>query len=189
MRACAWLTVFVAISLGCSNTPSTPQKRVTLRRVGGTSFELIPNPETLPYCLAYTVSKRGLTRQLTMSKKNLSFECKPGRPIGGISYRVPLDEGPVKIHVVLTSQQVNAAAVTQDILDAENRLALSVMNMRLPGVAAVETIDFDPSQDVEAQIGGVVELDGGIEPTQASPQQHSPDAATPVDSSRDAAIP
>lgn len=164
------LTIAALLALGCTEKPSpTANKRVVLERTGGTTFRLVPSDGQYPYCLAYTVNMTGLTRQLTMSRLNASFECKPGQPIGKHQFRVPLDEGPVKIHVIFTSQPVNAGSVSQQIMEADNRQVLKVMNMRLPGNAAIETLDFLPEEDTPAEVGTVVGADGGTEAVEPTP--------------------
>ncbi|MFO0594357.1 MAG: hypothetical protein U0228_03610 [Myxococcaceae bacterium] len=161
----------VALS-GCDKKDDAPSKRAALNRTGGSTFEIIPSAGQYPHCLAYTVSRSGLTRQLTMSRSNMSFECAPGRPLGGHSYRVPTNEGPVRVFVFFTSQPVNAASVSQQLLDAPDRQALSVMNMRLPGNASLEVLDFTPEEDVAPEVGALVGVDAGT-PAEAPP------AATP----------
>jgi hypothetical protein len=150
--------------------PTKPEapRRATLYRTGGTTFEIAPTEGQHPYCLVYTVSKTGLTRLLTMSRRNESFECAAGRPIGGHAYRVPLEEGPVKVYTLFTTQAVSAASVSQQLLDQKNRLQLSVMDMRLPGAAALESLDFSPVPDEAATLG---EMLGAAEPP---PQPSTP---------------
>ena len=150
-------------ALACEKPPAAGAvKRATISRTGGTTFEIIPAEAQYPYCLAYTVSRSGLTRQLTMSRGNQSYECAAGRPLGGHAYKVPLNEGPVRIYLFFTSQPVNAASVSQQIIDATERQSLSIMNMRLPGQASLEVLDFAPEEDVVPQVGSVVEPDGGL---------------------------
>lgn len=148
-------------AVSCEKPQVAPTKRATLNRTGGTTFEIVPTDGQHGYCLAYTVSKNGLTRQLTMSRTNQSYECAPGRPLGGHPYKVPLNEGPVKVFVFFTSQPVNAASVSQQILDATDRTALTLMNMRLPGQAHLEVLDFTPEEDVAPEVGKLVEPDAG----------------------------
>lgn len=158
-------------ALACEKPAPPPQaKRASIGRTGGTTFEIVPAEGQHPWCLAYTVSRSGLTRQLTMSRSNQSYECAAGRPLGGHAYKVPLNEGPVRVFVFFTSQPVNAASVSQQILDATDRQAISIMNMRLPGQAHLEVLDFAPEEDVAAEVGALVVPDGG-----------APDAATAVD--------
>ena len=152
------LVTAVACEKSSSNAPT---KRAQISRTGGTTFEIIPTEGQYGYCLAYTVSRSGLTRQLTMSRSNLSYECASGRPVGGHAYKMPLNEGPVRVYVFFTSQAVNAATISQQILDANDRQALTLMNMRLPGQANLEVLDFTPEEDVAPQIGGLVEVDAG----------------------------
>lgn len=158
----------VTLVSACSK-PAAPAKRVALNRTNGTTFELVPSEGQGQYCLAYTVSTSGLVRQLTMSKTNMSFECPAGRNIGRHPFRVPLNEGPVKVYVLFTSQPVNAGSVSQQIIDADNRQALSAMNLRLPGSASLETLDFVPTEDVVAEVGGVIGGDAGVEAPAPTP--------------------
>ncbi len=154
----------MVVTAACEKpSPATPSKRASIARTGGTTFELMPAEGQYGYCLAYTVSRSGLTRQLTMSRSNQSYECAAGRPIGGHPYRMLLNEGPVRVFVFFTSQPVNAASVSQQILDATDRQALTLMNMRLPGQAHLEVLDFTPEEDVAAQVGALVELDAGVD--------------------------
>lgn len=150
----------------CKKSAQGVPDRATLNRVGGASFELLPAEGQYPYCLIYSVSRTGLTRQLTMSDSNQSFQCSPGRPVGGRPYKVPLEEGPVRIYVFFTSQSVHAASISQQIIEASNRQALSVMSMRIPGQAALEVLDFTPEEEVAPQVGGLVgsPVDGGAMP-------------------------
>ncbi len=151
----------VAMISSCAKAPEAADNRVTLRRTGGTTFQIVPGEGQLPYCLAYTVSRTGLTRQLTMSKSNQSFACEPNAPIGKRTFRVPQSEGPVKVHVLFTSQPINAASVSQDLLDAKDRQTPSAMNLRLPGKASLNTIDFVPEEDVVPEIGVMLGQDAG----------------------------
>lgn len=157
------LSLALLALVGACSKPATPAKRVTLNRHTGTTFDLVPSEGQGQYCLAYTVSMSGLVRQLTMSKSNMSFECAPNKPIGNRTFKVPLNEGPVKVYVLFTSQAVNAGSVSQQILEADNRQALSAMNLRLPGSASLEALDFEPQEEVAAEVGGVVGGDGGVE--------------------------
>jgi len=117
------LVVVLGLALAaCSQkTAEAPLKRATLQRTGGTTFEIIPSAGQMPFCVAYTVSRSGLTRQLTMSRSNQSFECPAGKPVGHHAYKVPLNEGPVKVYLFFTKQAVNAASVDQQIPHAPDR--------------------------------------------------------------------
>lgn len=162
MRSC-WALLGGLALIACT-TPSAPAAavRAEVRRTGSTTFELVPTQGQHPYCLAFTVSRGGLTRQLTMSSTNQSFECPAGQPVGEHAFKVPLNEGPVRVYVLFTSQPVNAASVSQQLLDAPDRQALSVMHLRLPGAATLEALDFAPEVEVAAEVGAPAgQGDGG----------------------------
>jgi hypothetical protein len=163
MRPILGLSMLVALA-ACKPSNTERPRRVLLHRTGGTTFELKPEEGQHPYCLAYTVSKRGLTRQLTMSKNNESFECPAGRAIGLRSFKVPLGEGPVKVYVLFTSQKVNAGSVAQQLLDITDRQQINVMDLRLPGVANLDSVDFVPEEDVAPTVGGELGVDAGAAP-------------------------
>lgn len=158
------LAGLLAGAVGCEKSPVVPQTRAAINRTGGTTFEIVPAAGQFPNCLAFTVTKNGLTRQLTMSHSNQSFQCAAGRPVAGHSYKVPLSEGPVKVYVFFTSQAVNAALVAQEILEARDRQGISAMDLRLPGNVVLEVIDFVPEEDTEPELGHLLHRDGGVEP-------------------------
>jgi hypothetical protein len=153
-----FVALLMAATLSCAKADRVPTKRATLHRTGGTTLELVPQGEQLPFCLVYSVSRSGLTRQLTMSPTNESFECTSNRPIGGHTYKIPMSEGPVRLYVLFTSQRVNAASVSQQMLEAPQRQNLSILDFRLPGQATLESFDFSPEEDVEPALG--ILLDG-----------------------------
>lgn len=161
--AFAVLTSLAMLS-GCTESPkSEPPSRMLLNRMGGSTFQLVPTENQLPYCLAYTVSRSGLTRQLTMSEANQSFPCSAGKPLGGRTYRVPLNEGPVHVLVFFSSQPIAAASLSQQLLDLPDRQKVSVMDLRLPGKATLELIDYTPEADAPVDVGAVVgEVDAGV---------------------------
>ncbi len=145
--------------VACSKQPEAPPKRVTLRQMTGATYELIPGSGQSPYCLVYTVSPKGLIRQLTMSADNLSFECPAGQPIGRHPFRVALNEPSVKVLVLFTSQQVSATSVSQQLLDSQRAASLTAMDLRLPGQATLEVLDFVATPEVPAEEGTLIEID------------------------------
>ncbi len=156
--------VLLMAVMACSKPAGPPTKRATLKPVTGSTFELLPNAGQWPFCLAYTVSPRGVIRQLTMSSENTSFDCVAGQPIGLHAYRVPASEPSVKVLVLFTSQSVNAGSVSQQLLEAKNAAALTAMELRLPGQAALEVLDFNASPDLPTEEGAVLQADGGSLP-------------------------
>jgi hypothetical protein len=169
-KPCLVLGALLLVTTGCAKSPADSAKRAQLRVTGGTTFELVPSEGQLEHCLAYTVSGSGLTRQLTMSRKNESFHCPAGQRIGGHAFKVPLGEGPVRVYVLFTSHPVNAGSVSQQLLDAPDRQALTAMDLRLPGAAALEALDFVPEEDVAAVVGEPLGIDAGASIDGGPPQ-------------------
>jgi hypothetical protein len=157
------LLTTLALSMACPDSKPAMITRAALNRTGGTTFEIVPTAEQFPYCLAYTVAQNGLTRQLTMSTKNTSFECPGGKPVAGHSFRVPMTDGPVKVIVLFTSQPVKAGSVSLQLLESANRQAINVMDLRLPGNASLEALEFTPEEDVAATVGQTLVHDSGAD--------------------------
>lgn len=156
--------VAALVLLGCPRSPPpAPPARFTLSRTGGTTFELLPAAEQEPFCLAFTVASTGVIRQLTMSEANQSFACPAGAPVGGHAFKVPLEEGGVRVHVIFSSAPVNAASVAQQLLDLRDRTKLAAMDLRLPGTVTVETESFLPELDTTPTVGRVLGADAGAD--------------------------
>lgn len=155
MRA-TLLLVLIGGLTSCSDAIRPPTSRAAIKRIEGTTFEVIPSEGQYPYCLVFTLSSNGVIRQLTMSRENVSYTCAAGKPVGGHSFRAPLDEGAVKVQVLFTSQKVNAASVAQQLLDLRDRPQISSIDLRLPGNAAIETLSFAPEAEPIPTVGGVV---------------------------------
>ncbi len=146
--------VALALLAGCTRT-NAPTQRVELRRISGDTVQIVPGEGQLPYCLVFTHSGKGIVRQLTMSKNNVSVKCGPGEPVLGQVYRIPVEEGPVKIHVFFSDQRLEAASVANQLNDMANP-SFNPIDFRLPGKVVVETIDFIPSQSNEPVPGQLV---------------------------------
>lgn len=156
----------VLLLAGCPDSkPAAPIHKVELKKLSGTTVELVPTDLQLPYCLVFTISEKGIVRQLTMNRQNRAVKCEAGQSIGGVSYRIPLDEGPVRFHVFLSSTQLNAGSVAQQIyeLSAKNP-RFSALDLRLPGDVKVETLDFTPATDAPVATGTVI--GSGGQPTE-----------------------
>jgi hypothetical protein len=156
-----WVLCATVAMASCAREGEALKGRADVRRTGGTTFELVPGSGQLPYCLAFTHAQKGVTRQLTMSSTDLSFDCPAGKAVGGRAFKVPLDEGPVKLHVLFSSERINAASVAEQLLEQKDLASISVMDLRLPGRAALETLEFVPEADVAPAEGQVVRRDAG----------------------------
>src|SRR4051794_14526292 len=79
-----------ACAAGCPDSkPAAGPHRVELKRLSGTTVELVPTSGQMPFCMLYTISDKGVVRQLTMTRENKSVRCEAGQPIGGVPYRIP----------------------------------------------------------------------------------------------------
>jgi hypothetical protein len=154
--------LLVAILAGCAREAPSPTHRVELRPVSGDTIQIVPAEGQLPYCLAFTHSERGVTRQLTISKTNVSVQCLPGQPVLGQAYRIPVDEGPVRVFVLFSDQRLQAASVVDQITEME-KPNFNPLDLRLPGRVIVEKQDFIPVAGGQPTVGTMVggARDGG----------------------------
>jgi hypothetical protein len=137
-------------------------------------MEVVPNEGQLPYCLLYTVSQKGVIRQLTMTRENRSIKCDAGKPIANSSFRVPVQEGPVKVYVIFSNERVQAGSVAQQLFELQGRERITGMDFRLPGQAFVEMLEFIPEEGGAPVTGEVVGAGGEVAPG-------SPEAAAPAE--------
>jgi hypothetical protein len=163
MTRWAWAAAVLVLGVGCSRQGKEgPTARAELRRVSGSTLEVVPSEGQLPYCLLYTVSQKGVIRQLTMTRENRSIKCDAGRPIANTSFRIPAQEGPVKLYVIFSDQRVPAGSVAQQLYDLRDRPHVSGMDFRLHGQAVVEQLAFTPEADGTPVTGGVVGEQGEV---------------------------
>ena len=94
-----------------------PTHRVELRKLSGTTVQLVPFQGQLLYCLVFTISSSGVIRQLTMNPENSAIDCPANVPIGGVSYRFPVTEGKVRIYVFFFDRKLKASSIAAQIVD------------------------------------------------------------------------
>jgi hypothetical protein len=164
-----WAVAVLVLGLACTDDKSKggPPARAQLRKVSGSTIEIVPTEGQLPYCLVYTVSRKGIIRQLTMTRENRSIKCDSGKPIANTSFRVPTQEGPVKVYIFFSDQRVQAGSVAQQLMDIQNKERMTAMDFRLPGQAFVEMLEFTPEEGGTPIVGEVV-TPGEGEPGTAS---------------------
>jgi hypothetical protein len=148
------LGIVLALLSACARS-SAPTHRVEIRRISGDTIQVIPSEGQMPYCLVLTHSGKGVVRQLTMSKNNVSVKCPAGDPVLGQAYRIPVEEGPVKIHVFFSDQRLEAASVANQLNEMQ-KPSFNPIDLRLPGKVVVETTDFIPSESNEPRPGQLV---------------------------------
>ena len=133
-----------------------PPRRAELRKISGNSVRIVPAAGQLPYCLVFTLSATGVIRQLTMEGENVSLDCPAGAPIGGVSYRFPISEGPVRIYLLFSDRRLNAGTIAPQIVEKAGAPYLNVTDLRLPGRANAEVLEFTPTVEREPKVGTVV---------------------------------
>ena len=149
------VAAFALAGLCACARSGAPTNRVEIRRISGDTLQIIPHEAQMPYCLVFTHSGKGVVRQLTMSKNNTSVKCPPGEPVLGQAYRVPVEEGPVKIHVFFSDQRLEAASVANQLNEMTNP-SFKPIDFRLPGKVVVEILDFIPTESPEPAPGQLV---------------------------------
>lgn len=160
-------TVLAVIALlafvGCSEEKKTASRRFELKKISDSTFEILPTAAQLPYCLAFTTSEKGTTRQLTMTHENKSLRCDPGAPVAGLRFRAPVDEGTVNVHVLFSDQKLSAASVGQQMFElASSGKPIAVMDLRMPGHVQTETQQFKPEEERAGSVGAVVGAGGSF---------------------------
>lgn len=166
MTRWSWAVAVLVLVAGCTDdkNKSGPPARAQLRKVSGSTIEIVPTEGQLPYCLVYTVSQKGIIRQLTMTRENRSIKCDAGRPIANTSFRVPPQEGPIRVYIFFSDQRIQAGSVAQQLMDVQNRERMTAMDFRLPGQAFMEMLEFTPEEGSTPVTGGVVDPSGAVEP-------------------------
>lgn len=143
-----------ALTAACSK-PSPPPHRMEIRQLTGNTVQFIPAMDQLPYCLIFTQSDKGVTRQMTMTQSDQSVLCPAGEPVLGLRFRIPADEGRVHVRVLFSDQRLQAATLAEQVVDMANP-AFNPMDLRLPGRVLLESIDFTPADEAPVVIGEVV---------------------------------
>ena len=157
MKRWAWAVAVMVVAAGCTqNDKAAPPARAQIRKVSGATMEVVPNEGQFPYCLLFTVSEKGIIRQLTMTRENRSIKCDSGKPIANTSFRVPTQEGKVKVYIIFSDQRIQAGSVAQQLYDLRDKPRLTAMDFRLPGSVSVEMLEFTPQPGGEPVTGAVV---------------------------------
>ncbi len=179
MRKQGYCLLALALASGCPEGKRTPAQRAGIRRLTGSTLEFVPTEGQLPYCLILTTSSKGVVRQLTMTRENKSIRCEGARPIGGVSYRVPIDEGPIKAFIFFSDRRLNAGSVAEQLVEMTARPNFNTMDLRLPGQVSTEVLEFSPEEGASPTVGGIVGPSGAL-------REGSPDAGGdgPADAGR-----
>jgi hypothetical protein len=152
-----WAVAVVALGVvGCQKQekPAVPT-RAEVRSLGGSTVEFIAKDGQHPFCLLYTVSEKGIIRQLTMTRENRSIKCDSGKRIYNSSFRIPVEEGKVRAYIFFSDQRINAGSVAQQLYDLRDKERVTAMDFRLPGAVSVETLEFTPQAGGDPVSGSV----------------------------------
>jgi hypothetical protein len=172
----------LALLLGCTPSKSPSAKRAEIQEVGASTVKFVPAENQPPFCLLFTVSERGVVRQLTLNREKTSVPCEAGKPIGNTVYRIPPVEGKIRAHIIFSDRALDSNPLASQIHDfaAENPKFMA-LDLRAPGQFVVETLEFTPAFESEGftiRADGTMEDDAGSKPTTA-PEPPSSASATP----------
>jgi hypothetical protein len=163
MRATPWLSVAALALTACQSEPKLPTHRAEIRKLTGSTVEIVPTEGQLPNCLVYTASDKGIVRQLTMNARNESITCEAGKPIRNTSFRIPVDEGRVRVFVIFSDRKLNAGSMAQQIYELLEKGTPNALDLRAPGQVVAERLEFVPKEDVEPPaVGGMVSPSGEL---------------------------
>jgi hypothetical protein len=152
-----WVVAVVAAAWlpACSRAPNPSAHRMEIRTVTGNTVQFIPAADQLPYCLIYAETEKGVTRQMTLPRSNQSVVCPAGEPVLGLRFRLPSNEGRVRVYVLFSDMRLAASDVAAQVVEMANP-AFKPMDLRLPGRVVLETLDFIPTEESAVVVGEVV---------------------------------
>ncbi|AKQ64378.1 hypothetical protein A176_001290 [Myxococcus hansupus] len=156
------LVVAALCGVACDGKKSTDRPtRAQLRKTGAATVEVIPSEGQLPYCMLYTVSEKGVIRQLTLTRENRSIRCEANTPVAHTSFRVPYQEGKVRMYIFFSNERIPAGPVAQQLYELRGQERINAMDLRLPGQVFVETLEFAPEEAGTEVTGTVVDGTNG----------------------------
>jgi hypothetical protein len=159
--------------------------RAEIKTLSGSTVEFIPKEGQHPYCMLFTVSEKGIIRQLTMTRENRSIKCDAGKRIYNSSFRVPVEEGKIRAYIFFSDQRIQAGSVAQQLEDLRDKPRVTAMDFRLPGSVMVEMLEFTPKAGGEPVTGAVVGTtdiaEGGTQTDEAEVEESGQDAAPPAE--------
>jgi len=155
MRTITCLCLSLSLGVACDKKAPIAH-RAQVRNVATNVIEIIPSQGQLPYCLVFTTAKSGTIRQLTRNRDNKSVKCAAGEPIGRTSFKIPPEEGPVKIHIFFSDRRLDARSVVEQMNQQPSGPEFHPMEYRLPGTVTSETLEWSPGAESQPTVGTVV---------------------------------
>ncbi len=155
-----WIGAVAVVALGVVGCQQEQKQavapRAEIKTLSGSTVEFIPKEGQYPYCMLFTVSEKGIIRQLTMTRENRSIKCDAGKRIYNSSFRVPVEEGKVRAYILFSDQRIQAGSVAQQLYDLRDKKRVTAMDFRLPGSVTVEMLEFTPKAGGDPVTGAVV---------------------------------
>jgi hypothetical protein len=183
-----WIGAVAVVALGVVGCQQEQKPaiapRAELKTLSGSTVEFIPKDGQHPYCMLFTVSEKGIIRQLTMTRENRSIKCDAGKRIYNSSFRIPVEEGSVRAYIFFSDQRIQAGSVAQQLYDLRDKQRVTAMDFRLPGAASVEMLEFTPKAGGEPVTGAVVgttDIAEGGQTDEAEVEEPGQDLAPPSD--------
>jgi hypothetical protein len=174
--------VALPLLLGCTPSKSSTAKRAEIQEVGASTVKFVPAENQPPFCLLFTVSERGVVRQLTINREKTSMPCEAGKPIGNTVYRIPPEEGKIRAHLIFSDRALESSPLATQVHDlAASNPKFMALDLRAPGQMMVETLEFTPAFESEGftiRADGTMEEGAGSKPTSA-PSPSSSASAEP----------
>ena len=138
-----WVVVAAVMVTGCENRSPPVQHRLELRPTGPDLVELVPREGVPAFCLLFSISERGLIRQLTMNEENESFDCPSQKPVGQTPFRIPKAEGKVRIYAFFSDQKLKASSVAEQLTELAGA-KFNLLDLRLPGKVVSDVVEYTP---------------------------------------------
>ncbi len=163
-----WIGLLLLASACQSNKPAQ-DKRVELQAVGTSTVQIVPKAGQSPYCLVFSVSEKGVVRQLTITETRQSITCKAGEPIGGVTFRFPPEEGKVRIWVIFSDRPLEADPMASQFHDLVSQNPnFQAMDLRAPGTVQIETVEYTPVEGPEPEVVVGSEVTGDNKPASSA---------------------
>lgn len=128
----------------CSRGREAAPRRAVVEAAGPGTIRVVPAERQPPFCLVFAVPEKGPFHQLTMTPANESIPCPAGQPVGGTEYRIPAEEGKVRLLVVFSDRKLDATPIGLQVRELGKSPGFSAMDLRAPGQIVLETLEHTP---------------------------------------------
>ncbi len=169
MRSRLLAVALLPLFLACTEQGRPAEKRMEVKKTGPAMIQVVPAAGQFPYCIVYTIAENGTVRQLTMGRYNESWKCDPGKPLGNRTFRVPIDEGKIRVLTIFSDKKLAIGPVSDQLFDLvhthrDDLSRLQLTDMRLPGKVNIEWGEFVPEAEAPVVTGGEVKKGGTVAP-------------------------